>query len=191
MSVELVMPSNHLILCHPLLLPPSIFPSIRIFSNESVLRIRWPKYWTPLRDHVKKTLGRPYFILGGRVHLGIVSKTLETYQGLCPRAGPLHPRKITRMCPLGGSPEKSLMLGKIEGKRKRGQQRMKWLVSITGSMDMSFSKLREIVKDREAWSAAVHGIAALEPTERLNNNEPLGGKPGPVYNSFLSALAKG
>ena len=46
MSIELVMPSNHLILCHPLLLPPSIFPSIRVFSNESVLRIRWPKYWS-------------------------------------------------------------------------------------------------------------------------------------------------
>ena len=46
MSTELVMPSNHLILCHPLLLPPSIFPSIRVFSNESVLRIRWPKYWS-------------------------------------------------------------------------------------------------------------------------------------------------
>ena len=45
MSIELVMPSNYLILCHPLLLPPSIFPSIRIFSNESVLRIKWPKYW--------------------------------------------------------------------------------------------------------------------------------------------------
>ena len=46
MSIELVMPSNHLILCHPLLLPPSIFPSIRIFSNESALRIRWPEYWS-------------------------------------------------------------------------------------------------------------------------------------------------
>ena len=45
MSIELVMPANHLILCRPLLLPPSIFPSIRVFSNESVLRIRWPKYW--------------------------------------------------------------------------------------------------------------------------------------------------
>ena len=45
MSIELVMPSHHLILCHPLFLPPSIFPSIRVFSNESVLRIRWPKYW--------------------------------------------------------------------------------------------------------------------------------------------------
>ena len=46
MSIELVMPSNHLILCHPFLLLPSIFPSIRIFSNESVLHIRWPKYWS-------------------------------------------------------------------------------------------------------------------------------------------------
>ena len=46
MSIELVMPSNHLILCHPLLLPPSLFPSIRVFCNESVLRIRWPKYWS-------------------------------------------------------------------------------------------------------------------------------------------------
>ena len=46
MPIELGMPCNHLILCHPLLLPPSIFPSIRIFSNESVLRIRWPKYWS-------------------------------------------------------------------------------------------------------------------------------------------------
>ena len=46
MSIELVMPSNHLILCHPLLLPPLIFPSIRVFSNESALHIRWPKYWS-------------------------------------------------------------------------------------------------------------------------------------------------
>ena len=46
MSIESMMPSNHLIFCHPLLLPPSIFPSIRVFSNESVLHIRWPKYWS-------------------------------------------------------------------------------------------------------------------------------------------------
>ena len=46
MSIELVMPSNHLILCHPLLILPSIFPSIRVFSNESVLSIKWPKYWS-------------------------------------------------------------------------------------------------------------------------------------------------
>ena len=97
MPIESVMPSNHLILCFPLLLPPSIFPSIRVFSNESALHIR-----------------------------------LRVFQ--------------------------TLMLGKIEHKRRKGWQRMRWLDSITDSMGMNLSKLWEIVEEGEDWCAIVHVV---------------------------------
>ena len=81
--------------------------------------------------------------------------------------------------------ENSLMLGKIEGRRRRGRQMMRWLDSITDAMNMNLGKFQGMVRERKAWRAAVHGVTELDTTGRLNNNKQHTTHL-PVFGEFLT-----
>ena len=128
--------------------------AFKLWCWGSLLRVPW----TARRSNwsILKEINREYSLEGLMLKL-----KLQSFGHMMQRANSL---------------EKTLMLGKIESRRRRGQQRMKWFDSITDSMDMSLNELQDIVKDREAWQAEVHGVAKSRTQQRPNNSKGSSGR---------------
>ena len=140
MSIELVMPSSHLILCHPLFLLPPIPHSIRVFSNDSTLHMRWPKYWS-----------FSFSISPSNEYPGLISFRMDwldllAVQGTLKSLLQYHSSKA------------SFFGAQLSLQTNSHIHTDHWKTHSLDQMDMSLSELRELVMDREAWRAAIHGV---------------------------------